>query len=418
MPLGVLTNDLNAVISKKIRLFIRMVKKGDLYSSKYIYNTFLDKSLIETSKLYDIFTVSCLNKNLDLILWLMDEFPSLDSKIVYDSYLVMAFYEAILEKGSIETKNIFINPSNSMFRNINIYDIKKILSKICLYGDIKALKYIFSNADDRKYHDLLEKDYLFFIKMICDITQISYDNRVSDILDNKFNMIEYISQLVDNINILDDFIKYDLDKSIMIVNTKWLTRYNLDIQKHYTYDLLYNNCLNGNLHNAIQIHDIGSLDITRDNHSIFILLCRYLNQLDICNIYIPQFVNHIGKILEVLKWIESLKKDVYTVKLNIRLNKINYGYEFIDKELYISGRDNLFWEIDDPLVIDLYFYVSDIDNLEDCPICYDNRVSLITCCNHRFCKDCIDKLYKKNNNIHCPMCRKDNIEFKKIVLQP
>ena len=74
MPVGVLTNDLNAVISKKIRLFIRMVKKGDVYSSKHIYNTFLDKNAIGFSKLYDMFTVCSINKHLELILWLLDEF--------------------------------------------------------------------------------------------------------------------------------------------------------------------------------------------------------------------------------------------------------------------------------------------------------------------------------------------------------
>ena len=418
MPVGVLTNDLNAVISKKIRLFIRMVKKGDVYSSKHIYNTFLDKNAIGFSKLYDMFTVCSINKHLELILWLLDEFPLLHSKIVYDSYLTTALYETILEKGSSEIKNRFINPNNEIFANSNIYDIKKIFMKICLYGDITTLKNILNNANDKRYYDLLEKNSLYFIKMVCDTTCISYESRVSDALDNKYNMIEYISQLVNNINILDEFVKYDIDKSIMIVNTKWLTRYNYDIQKYYTHNLLYNNCLNGNLHNVIQIYDIGNLDIARDNHNIFISLCKYINQLDICNIYVSQFVNHIGNVLDVLKWIESLKKEIYTVRLNIRLNEVDYGYEFIDKELYISGRNNLFWEIDDPLVIDLYFYVSDMDSLEDCPICYYNRVSLITCCNHRFCKDCVDKLYKKNKNIHCPMCRKDNIDFKKIVLQP
>ena len=36
---------------------------------------------------------------------------------------------------------------------------------------------------------------------------------------------------------------------------------------------------------------------------------------------------------------------------------------------------------------------------------------MVTCCNHQFCYDCFNQYYKKNSNISCPYCRKENIEL-------
>ena len=43
-------------------------------------------------------------------------------------------------------------------------------------------------------------------------------------------------------------------------------------------------------------------------------------------------------------------------------------------------------------------------NINDCPICY-KKSDIITCCNHQFCKKCIQKWKEKSNK--CPMCRKN-----------
>lgn len=43
--------------------------------------------------------------------------------------------------------------------------------------------------------------------------------------------------------------------------------------------------------------------------------------------------------------------------------------------------------------------------MEDCPVCYEPFVlKCITNCNHKICKSCLHRWFKKN--ISCPICRK------------
>ena len=54
-------------------------------------------------------------------------------------------------------------------------------------------------------------------------------------------------------------------------------------------------------------------------------------------------------------------------------------------------------------------------NPTECPICYDNKITIITECGHSFCKECIIKYLDKkrtprHNKDTCPMCRQ-NITF-------
>ena len=48
-----------------------------------------------------------------------------------------------------------------------------------------------------------------------------------------------------------------------------------------------------------------------------------------------------------------------------------------------------------------------VSDKETCPICYDNISDIITYCKHQFCKECMTKIYQKNYNFTCPICRSD-----------
>ena len=43
--------------------------------------------------------------------------------------------------------------------------------------------------------------------------------------------------------------------------------------------------------------------------------------------------------------------------------------------------------------------------IEECSICLDKQSSIITECNHQFCKDCIDIWSNTNKKTDCPYCR-------------
>ena len=55
-------------------------------------------------------------------------------------------------------------------------------------------------------------------------------------------------------------------------------------------------------------------------------------------------------------------------------------------------------------------------NLQTCPICWEstNTVSTTTC-GHRYCFDCIEKLFDKYKNVLCPLCRKE-LEYSDITI--
>jgi hypothetical protein len=47
---------------------------------------------------------------------------------------------------------------------------------------------------------------------------------------------------------------------------------------------------------------------------------------------------------------------------------------------------------------------------EECPICFDklnNENKLTTVCNHKFCVNCVEKMYNKRL-VNCPLCRTVN----------
>jgi hypothetical protein len=50
------------------------------------------------------------------------------------------------------------------------------------------------------------------------------------------------------------------------------------------------------------------------------------------------------------------------------------------------------------------------EECEECPICFDklnNKNKLTTVCNHKFCVNCVEKMYNKRL-VNCPLCRTVN----------
>ena len=78
-----------------------------------------------------------------------------------------------------------------------------------------------------------------------------------------------------------------------------------------------------------------------------------------------------------------------------------YEGQWKDNELILSKSEN---------------YVN-IDEVDECSICMNNKCNIITKCNHQFCLQCLEENYKKSKD--CPVCRQqidivDNIATNKV----
>ena len=53
----------------------------------------------------------------------------------------------------------------------------------------------------------------------------------------------------------------------------------------------------------------------------------------------------------------------------------------------------------------------DIEKKSECPICYEKESDVITCCDHQFCYICLNEYHKKNSELNCPYCRRNNMKL-------
>jgi len=126
-------------------------------------------------------------------------------------------------------------------------------------------------------------------------------------------------------------------------------------------------------------------------------------------------------------------------ELNNNINKIKYIYDkfdnfeinnnikYFDKKNFIK-KYNVFIKIDNKhfskeilsenLCVDKDLFSK--ENKYECPVCYENILSLNSIqlnCKHNLCKYCYEKWNEKccenNNKMSCPLCRK-NIDYENI----
>jgi len=67
------------------------------------------------------------------------------------------------------------------------------------------------------------------------------------------------------------------------------------------------------------------------------------------------------------------------------------------------------WDIQFNLLIKNEKPKKEIENIENCYICYEDNSNIITKCNHFYCIDCLQQHYEYNN-VKCPYCRQENYE--------
>ena len=128
-------------------------------------------------------------------------------------------------------------------------------------------------------------------------------------------------------------------------------------------------CYYGHLEVAIWLKDnIQDLDLKVDN--------------DYCMVSAVE-----NEYYDIVSWILEIEPDRYIIEWDDENNIKTFT---INKKLIIEQSKK-------------------VEVVIECPICYDNKSQIITCCDHQFCYGCFNEYFKKNTNICCPYCRKEDI---------
>ena len=137
-------------------------------------------------------------------------------------------------------------------------------------------------------------------------------------------------------------------------------------------------CYGGYLHVAKWLmKNVENLDIKVDN--------------DYCMVHAVEHED-----FDIIEWICELEPERYKVVYNDENNEIE---EFtINKKLIIEKSKELKKE-----------------EIVECPICYENKSTILTCCDHQFCFNCLNEYNKKGSFLNCAYCRKEKIDLFYII---
>jgi hypothetical protein len=212
---------------------------------------------------------------------------------------------------------------------------------------------------------------------------------------------------------------------------------NSNIHEQMNYAFIYS-CSENYIDIAKWLYSLGTVDIHADNDRLFKYICQTgmidiakwlysLGNIDIhsddeISFRLACMMNHI----QLVKWLYSLGN------INIGSNK-NEAFvracEYQDVELAVwllsknpdeyklcinSGKITG-WQIIKQII---YLENKEVDEILECPICFNNKSNLITSCNHQFCKKCIEYYVNKQTtsikDITCPFCRQSKLEFHEV----
>ena len=311
----------------------------------------------DNSVLMDLFSCSYFNKRNNKLL---------NNKIILDIIIELASFDMF--KINIETINIFLQHYSIIKCKITLENVKYLIETYKLeinfdtiYSSASSItKDIFDYLRSRSNLNLKENDEDLLLQ-VCLNNDVEFAKYLL-IIEPTFN----ISKNNDNI-----FSQCCNEGSLDVI--KWLYEIipNMDEKTKYEYSIC-GACYYGHLDVAQWlVENIENIDLKIDN--------------DYC------MVNAVeNECYEIVNWIMEIEPERYNVQYNEEMDEI---ISFtINKKLIIEENKK-------------------VEIITECPICFDKKSNIITCCNHQFCYDCFNEYYKKNTNICCPCCRKENIKL-------
>lgn len=271
---------------------------------------------------------------------------------------------------NLQTLNIFLENYNKIKYKISLEEVKDLINENNLEINYETL-YHSSNS---KIKDIFQ--YLKNLKEI-DLKENDEELLLQVCLNNDVEFAKYLLEIEPAFNVSknNDNIFSQCCNEGALDSIKWLYQIipNMYEKTKYEYSIC-GACYYGHLNVAKWLYsNIENLDIKVDD--------------DYCMVNAIEFEYY-----DMIDWIMEIEPNRY----NIRYNEDSNYTEIVS------------FEINKKLVID---ESKKVETILECPICFDKNSNIITCCNHQFCYNCFSEYYKKNTNICCPYCRKDNIKL-------
>jgi hypothetical protein len=231
----------------------------------------------------------------------------------------------------------------------------------------------------------------------------------------------------------------------------------MNIMADSDHEVFVEACKDGNLEMAKFLQDLLEIDVHRNGDEAFWITCMYdrkevaywlhsLGPIDASAIQTAFRVSCEYGNLEIAKWLHGLYDfiDIHQMDDRAFLQSGRNHYPEVAKWLAtltpsyeIEEMDGLIkYKVYDMVkayrlglktIDDVYAYykldseVMSQPQRSDCPICYENPVSIVTPCHHGYCPRCLLNVAESEEQIvNCPYCRQsvDLRRCRKLVDQP
>ena len=177
-------------------------------------------------------------------------------------------------------------------------------------------------------------------------------------------------------------------------------------ENNIEFDLISTVCEEGYFKLLTTLYDFFSKFLNKLDYSsqyrLFYTACDYENlhiaeTLYKMNPSIPIYLNK-----HTIFWGAYIINNLPVLNLLIKLCPTRYYIDIIDGEVMAC-------EILSDLVVNNKINKEHFDNVDSCYICYE-KSDLYTSCKHFYCNNCLSRHYL-HNDIKCPYCRKENLEY-------
>lgn len=337
------------------------------------------------------FMFGCLNGYTNTIKWLIDCYQCID--IDYEFGLCCACLNGHVNIISLMRKKY-------KFLNLNAYNDAPF-SLACLNGHLNVAKYIcdavpiicYYAFNNEVFYNACITNKINVVKWYCKygVSESMIINGLKYACENNnLIVLKYLSSLSNNIfhnNIIDLIISTCKNNNYMVL--KWLLFYKPYIDPLNKKILLFTICKNCSVRILKLIMSYYTFDLSVDDETPF------------------RYAAWFGK-LDIIKYLLKCKPDInigihdnIVFKLVCLRNKVKIAKFFTtlnSNKYYVNATDSTI--ISHRIIYDKYVLNDDIIN---CLVCYDEKSTIVTSCNHQYCKNCI--MTWSSDNLTCPYCR-------------